>query len=170
MLKKIMFISSVGYMITSLLEPVPKTSHIKIGVGNYKIVNIYKKELSMEDKIKEYIKSKNPKLDYRIIYGICNAESSFKEKTKNKNSSATGCMQIIYSTGKWIHKDILKLKTEYNHSDNLNYKYNIDLSIAYLDLLYDKYKGNHEKIILAYRGEKDLIYLKKVFAYARKTI
>lgn len=170
MFKKIMFISSVGYMITSLLEPIPKTSHIKIGVGNYKVINIYKKELSMEDKMKEYIKSKNPKLDYKIVYGICNAESSFKEKIKNKDSSATGCMQVIYSTGKWIHEDILKLKTKYNHLDNFNYKYNIDLSIAYLDWLYDRHKGDKEKVILAYRGEKDLPYLKKVFAYSRKTI
>lgn len=175
MIKYLMLFSSIGYMLTSLAEPNHETSHIKFKVGYQHIIRIKETEnkhkhitKATKEDIKTYLKQKECKISDSILYGICFSESDFNEKEKNKKSTATGCMQILYPTGKWISEDILHLKTKYNHLDNLHYKYNIDLSIAYLNWLYERHNGNVKKVIFSYRGKKDYAYLKKVLEYSKK--
>ena len=127
-----------------------------------------KKQKEKED-ITNYILSKHSLFPHKLILGICNAESSFKKKLSNKESSAKGCMQVLYSTGKWIHEDILEYKTPYNHNrNNTDYKYNIDLSIALLNHYYKYTKYDINKTLLYYRGTNDYLYFKSVKKYAKK--
>lgn len=126
-----------------------------------------KKKKDKED-IYKYILSKKSLFPHIIILGICNAESSFKKKISNKKSSAKGCMQVLYPTGKWIHEDILKYKTPYNHNrNNTDYKYNIDLAIALLNHYYKHTNYDIDKTLLYYRGENDLCYFKSVKKYKK---
>lgn len=101
-----------------------------------------------------------------VILAISMNESQGYEDVKNPCSSAAGLTGLINATAKYSYETLLDNgKGSYDKSYVYDSKTNLQMSCAYLAWLKDRYKGNNEKMLLAYRGEEDKKYMKKLCKY-----
>lgn len=112
-----------------------------------------------KEKVIEYVNNavSNPQVNkYKniepaLVKSVINAESSgFQCKNgyivKNKESGATGLMQIMPDTGNWIN-DYFGFKP---YLDEKNPEDNVKLGSAYLSYLLNKYGNDKDKALAAY--------------------
>lgn len=78
-------------------------------------------------------------IDAAWIYGIMRRESAFSEDIKSP-VGATGLMQLMPKTAKYMSRKISRKNTSYKKLTQA--ENNIELGSAYLSYLNDKYKGN----------------------------
>ena len=79
-------------------------------------------------------------IDPYIVFAIIDTESNFNSNARSKYASAIGLGQITNFTGKFIHTNLLKKKTTYEHEILLNPSLNVSYMIEYLVYLTRKHK------------------------------
>ena len=94
--------------------------------------------------------SKNMNPD--ILFAIIEVESQGHANNVNTSSGASGLGQFMKGTGKYIYEDVLKLGT-YDHSITpLDPKVNIQMMVAYLEILHNQKDGNVKEMLRSYSG------------------
>ncbi len=106
--------------------------------------------------------------DPAFILAIIHAESAFRSKVISFKG-ATGLMQILPSTGRWIAR---KKRIRYRGARDLSNPFvNISIGVAYLAILRDKYNGSLSHFLSAYNagpGRVDKFVSRNIF-YRLKT-
>lgn len=87
-------------------------------------------------------------VDPLLVFAIIKAESNFDEQVVS-SSGAVGLMQLMENTAMEQSK---KLNKEYKYNDLYNPQINIELGVAYLSELLEKYEGNYYLAATAYNA------------------
>lgn len=95
--------------------------------------------------------AKTKGIDPYIVFAIIDTESNFNPKARSKYASAIGLGQITNFTGKFIHSNLLKKDTPYEHEMLLNPSLNVSYMIEYLVYLTKKHRS-YDRAIKEYCG------------------
>jgi len=102
-----------------------------------------------------------------LLFSLFQLESDFNPEVVNKNSGATGIGQFMPTTAKWI-AEMHNLPYSYNLL--FDPYYNIQLTVLYLDYLYDHYE-NWPLVLSMYGGYgyggTDTWYTRRIFSWER---
>lgn len=102
-----------------------------------------------------------------MVTALLEYESGFNPKEISR-SKARGIAQFKDSTGKWIYEDYLGYK-EYKPEYAYDKQISIQMCVKYLSILYDKYEGNVDKMLIGYNEYvPDNDYYKYVNKYMTK--
>lgn len=98
--------------------------------------------------------AKKHTVDPAWVYGVMRRESAFSP-TISSHAGATGLMQLLPNTARYIGKKIGFKRKQYTHLTNA--ESNIQLGSAYLSYLEDKYDGNRILATAAYNAGPDRV-------------
>ena len=108
-------------------------------------------------------------IDPDMLFSIIMIESTGREKSANKSSSARGYCQLISSTGYSMYKKLGYDPSEYNHEKMaLDGTLNIRMGCKLIAILMDKYNGDVVKVLNSYTGKLNNAYYNKFVNYLEK--
>lgn len=108
-------------------------------------------------------------IDPDMLFSIIMIESTGREKSANKYSSARGYCQLIESTGYSMYKRLGYDPSEYNHEKMaLDGTLNIRMGSKLIAILMKQYNGDVKKVLNSYSGYLTDSYYNKFVNYLKK--